>query len=342
MERGHRVAGKKPGAASRGRCDSFVVETDVHYPTDRNLLMDAARRMVRDVSRACEGLGIGGWRQREHLWKKLRKAYLLVATSRCANSRSKDVEALVGLAMKLADRAEASRPEIDGMLGIPGPSDSIRGFIGHVRPRADLTGRRILKGRTIPHRGKVHPISGPHTRWISKGKAGVPVELGVPVRVLEDRHRFILHHSVMWEGHDVDMAVPMVEEARARFPDLSVVSFDRGFHGPANREVLDGILDLNAMPRKEGFRPHRGAGGAGRERPPPRPDAAGEGAPRASRRRLTGASAGEPAHGRPRRCGARTGVPAGRRRSGCSPYVPATGRPVEAPGGAPTGPARVP
>ncbi len=73
-----------------------------------------------------------------------------------------------------------------------------------------------------------------------------------------------------------------------------------------------------------------------------RPDAAREGAPRAPRRRLTGASTGEPAHGRPRRCGARTGVPAGRRRSGCSLYVPATDRPVEAPGGAPTGPARDP
>ncbi len=82
------------------------------------------------------------------------------------------MKAPLRLALKLADRAEASCAEIYGMLGIPGPSDSIRGFIGHVRPRADLTGRRILKGGTIPHRGEVHPISGPHTRWTSKGKAG--------------------------------------------------------------------------------------------------------------------------------------------------------------------------
>ncbi len=38
----------------------------------------------------------------------------------------------------------------------------------------------------------------------------------------------------------------------------------------------------------------------------------------------------------------RTGVPAGRRRPGCSSYVPATDRPVEAPGGAPMGPATDP
>jgi len=33
VESGHRVAGKKPGAPLLGRCDSFCVETDVHYPT---------------------------------------------------------------------------------------------------------------------------------------------------------------------------------------------------------------------------------------------------------------------------------------------------------------------
>ena len=43
VESGHKVAKKKPGEPLRGRCDSFVVETDVHYPTDVNLLWDAVR-----------------------------------------------------------------------------------------------------------------------------------------------------------------------------------------------------------------------------------------------------------------------------------------------------------
>ena len=38
VESGHAVARKKLGEPLRGRCDSFVVETDVHYPTDVNLL----------------------------------------------------------------------------------------------------------------------------------------------------------------------------------------------------------------------------------------------------------------------------------------------------------------
>ncbi len=272
VERGHRVAAEKPGAASRGRRHSFVAGTDVHHPIDRSLPMDAARCMVRDVSRACGGLGPRGWRRKECLCGKLRRLCPGVATSRLANPRPGDVEAPLRLALKLADRAEASRAETDGRLGIPGPSDSIRGFIGHVRPRADLTGRRILKGGTIPHRGKVHPISRPHTRWISKGKAGVPVEPGVPVRVLEDRHGFLPHRSVMWEGSDVDVAVPMGGEARARFPDLSVVSFDRGLHSPPDRLGPAGMPAPTPCRGKAGCRRRTASGKAVRR-------SAGRGAP---------------------------------------------------------------
>ena len=53
----------------------------------------------------------------------------------------------------------------------------------------------------------------------------------------------------MWEGSDVDYAVPMVEAAQARFPDLRGVSFDRGFHSPDNRVRLDELLDHNVLPK---------------------------------------------------------------------------------------------
>ena len=44
---GHKVAGKKCGAALRGRCDSRVVKTNVHFPTDVSLLWDAVRGLIR-------------------------------------------------------------------------------------------------------------------------------------------------------------------------------------------------------------------------------------------------------------------------------------------------------
>ena len=54
---GHEVIGKKAGENLRASCDSFVVETDVHYPTDINLLFDAMRKTILLTRALCDGLG---------------------------------------------------------------------------------------------------------------------------------------------------------------------------------------------------------------------------------------------------------------------------------------------
>jgi len=60
--KGHRFNGGKGPLNLKGRCDSFVVETDVHYPTDINLLWDAMRKVVVLTARECDRLGICEWR----------------------------------------------------------------------------------------------------------------------------------------------------------------------------------------------------------------------------------------------------------------------------------------
>ena len=123
-------------------------------------------------------------------------------------------------------------------------------FLEHARRQIDQIDRRLLKGETIPHAEKVFSVFEEHTRWISKGKAGTPVELGVPVAIVEDQFQFILGHSILWKGGDVDVAIPIVENCRERHPDLRVCSFDRGFHSPANRVWLEGRLETAALPKK--------------------------------------------------------------------------------------------
>ena len=76
------------------------------------------------------------------------------------------------------------------------------------------------------------------------------MELGVPVCIMEDQYRFILHYEIMWEGSDVDFAVPMVVTTKELFPDFCATSFDRGFHSPANRARLDELLVDNVLSKK--------------------------------------------------------------------------------------------
>jgi len=108
----------------------------------------------------------------------------------------------------------------------------------------------VLKGETIPHEEKVFSLFQPHTEWISKGKAGVPVELGVRVCVVEDQHRFILGHEVMQRITDDVIAVPITQQTKQDFGTLRSISMDKGFDSKANREQLEEIVDVVVLPKK--------------------------------------------------------------------------------------------
>ncbi len=129
-------------------------------------------------------------------------------------------------------------------------SQEIRGYMAHAERQTGQIRRRVMLGETIPHEEKVFSIFEQHTEWVSKGKAGVPVELGLRVCILEDTHGFILHHQVMERVSDDKVALAMVEETRARFAQLCVCSFDKGFYTPSNRQELQEQLDKVVLPKK--------------------------------------------------------------------------------------------
>ena len=252
VESGHRVSKKNPGGLLHGRCDSFVVETDVHYPTDVNLLWDAMRCLIRESGRAANGCGLGGWRQWHHLTNCVRRKFHAVRRTRRASPEA--VKAYLVQCRDLVVRAEVALAELREPrfrpFVKPGKLDLIDKFIGHARRQVDQVDRRLLKGETLPQGEKVFSVFEDHTRWISKGKAGRPVELGVPVCIVEDEFGFLLNHRIMWEGSDVDHAVPVIGDTQSLYPDFRSCSFDRGFHSPENRLDLDELLDHTVLPRK--------------------------------------------------------------------------------------------
>ncbi len=134
--------------------------------------------------------------------------------------------------------------------GLLDTAQQIDGYLEHARRQIEQIRRRVLQGELIPHGEKVFSTFEPHTEWISKGKVGVPVELGVRACIVEDHHRFILHHRVMEQTTDDQVAVSMVKEAQARFSGVYSMSFDKGFHSPSNQAALREILPMVVLPKK--------------------------------------------------------------------------------------------
>jgi IS5 family transposase len=126
----------------------------------------------------------------------------------------------------------------------------IKKYIAHGERQIDQIRRRVVEGETIPHAEKVFSLFEEHTEWITKGKAGVPQELGLKVCVVKDQFGFILHHRVMQKETDDQIAVRIIQETKDRFSQLSRCSFDKGFHSPDNQKELAKILDKVILPRK--------------------------------------------------------------------------------------------
>lgn len=262
---GHLVAKKKPDEALRGRCDSFVVETDVHYPTDINLLFDAMRKVITLTAQWCEDCGLSDWRQHAynvgHVKRRMRSAQNKKRSKAQSDEQKAKNEVLViqahqddlDVAQRYLDKAKGTLTQLaQGSLSEleVARKREIETFMAHAERQIDQTKRRVILGETIPHGEKVFSLFEPHTEWISKGKAGVPVEFGVKVCLLEDQYRFILHHQVMEQQTDDQVTVSMVKEAKIRFPLLAACSFDKGFHSTANQSALQEHLTLVALPRK--------------------------------------------------------------------------------------------
>ena len=258
VEGGHALI-KKGDAALRGRCDSFVVETNVHFPTDISLLWDAMRKAVTLTAQWCESQQLSDWRQYRYNLRQLKRLL------RCAQNKQRGKASVQSNNVQITqayqayiDQAQYHVAKIQATLAKLTATTSterllrieIEDYLQHAQRQIGQIERRVIKEEVIPHEEKVFSIFEPHTEWISKGKAGVPVELGLKVCILEDQHQFILHHHVMTRQTDEKIAVAMIAETQKRFATFNACSFDKGFHSPANQAELTQQLDQLTLPKK--------------------------------------------------------------------------------------------
>lgn len=263
---GHEFIAYKKDDFLRGSCDSFVVETDVHYPTDTNLLFDAMRKAITLIALFCSSIEITDWRQHAHHIKKIKSMLRTIqrlrhSTSKKSEKRLERAELIIAEHQKYIETCQELSERVQETINIlreikplcpiqNSRLSDIEGYLKHAERQIDQIYRRVVLKTKIPHSEKVFSIFEPYTEWISKGKAGVPQELGLRVSVLKDQYGFILHHQVMEKVTDEKIAVQMVQDTKRKFPSLSACSFDKGYYTSDNRRILNEILDHLVMPKK--------------------------------------------------------------------------------------------
>jgi transposase, IS5 family len=242
------------------RGDSFVVETNIHYPTDSSLIRDGLRKIFCLAATLAGLLAWDGWRQHKHLQRKAKR--LVRKIDRIANRKGnncrerlkKPYRELLALAETIFGRVDTLREQVrkkgSGRSEILALDKDLETFLQRTRHVCGTARRRVLEGEEIPNSEKLFSIFETHTQLYKRGKAGKPMQFGRLVLVFEDGAGFLTHHSILpREAGDRDVVVEEMREAQKRHRErIRRASFDRGFHSPENQEKLAEIVEHPCLP----------------------------------------------------------------------------------------------
>ena len=258
VEAGHTLI---PEAVETVRADSFVAETNIHYPTESSLIRDGLRKVLSLAAQLAALYGLVGWRQHKHLWKKVKRLARNIERIAARKKPGYQEELkplyheLLATAKSILDRAEelqktavtegAAEPEpwtLEAQLAV---------FIERTRQVCSTAHRRVLLDETVPNEEKLFSVFEAHTQLYKRGKAGDPIQFGRLVLVYEDGAGFVTHYSVMpRDAQDRDVIVEETRTVQKRLKGrIKRASFDRGFHTPENQDSLAKIIDEPCLPK---------------------------------------------------------------------------------------------
>jgi len=245
------------------RCDSYVLLSNVHFPTDFNLLLDSCRKLIDIGSFEAKKQEISGWREHKAIFYKLRVKYLKLTKLRHSNSQDEEkkqvrADYIKGQIREFQDEAQKCVNKVKADMHKFSPLGQLQSqnFLDYAVLFLNQIERRVHKFETIPSKEKVYSIFEPYTEWICKGKAGVRQELGVRMTVIEDQFGFILNSQVMFNQQDVDVAYDITKSTKDIYDYLFSISFDKGYHskkdkdGNDNRSRIEGLGVKTCLPKK--------------------------------------------------------------------------------------------
>lgn len=252
VEMGHGVFKKKEADALRLKTDSFVVETDVHFPTDYNLLWDSARKCI-DIA---EQLPIPGWRKSKSWKRNLKGLMRAVAKTSVGGGPNKKqrIKKAAGTYLSKARVLEAKVGHARQNCNSGNSMDlaqlvQLEYYHQMLTKHIDLVERRLIKGEKIPHSEKVFSIFLPWTELIKKGKRNPSVEFGKNLAVTSDQYHLILDWQIMNKQTDSQLTLPIGRRLVSKY-DVASWSVDRGFSDMADKAALETSIPQVIMPKK--------------------------------------------------------------------------------------------
>jgi len=256
VEFGHEVFKKKEDTALRLKTDSFVVESNVHFPTDYNLLWDSARKSIDMINKLQQKHNLPGWRKIQNWRKDLKNKMRALGQASASGGKGKQ-ERVKKSAQNYLSKAKALYQKLENSKDTFPQSDivdvviymELDRFMSLLIKHIDLLERRIIKAEEIPHKEKMFSIFEEYTEWITKGKMRPNVELGKKAAITTDQFHLIIDYRIMEHQADSEIVKDVAQEIIEQYRIYSW-SFDKGFWRKDNHSFLQTSVEKVIMPKK--------------------------------------------------------------------------------------------
>ena len=210
VDAGHYLVKKKEVEILNLKTDTYALETNVHFPTDLNLLWDSLRKSLDMIEKLQELTFMPSWRKIKNIRKTLKS--LFRATSQKV-FKGKDEHQKKQLVKQYLEQARLLETRVATLITTPPQAASnqdvvmkhivaLEGYKKYITKFTDQIERRLLKGEVIAAEEKVFSIFEPHTEWLTKGKLNRKVELGHLLLITMDQYHFIVDCKVLDKQQD--------------------------------------------------------------------------------------------------------------------------------------------
>jgi len=215
------------------------VETDVHFPTDLNLLWDSIRKVLDTVEKLTGGKN--GWRKIGFIRRKAKSLFRNASQQvfrggyKNPRVREKAVKAYLQNAKQIYTSTQSVVPTKGSLMTLVLLAE-LQCYRQYLATFIDQVERRLIKGEEIPASEKIFSIFEPSTEWIKKGKLYPNVELGKLLLITTDQFQFIIDYKVMEHEKDPSQVKPLYERLKTCYPQAKIAShsFDKGFYSNDN------------------------------------------------------------------------------------------------------------
>ena len=232
------------------RLDTTVVETNIHYPTDSNLLGDGVRVLIRVMKRIQEIAGQQGAKLRDRSrsvkWRVLEIGRVVRSKGGPNKERLQQgyerllsaVGRVVGQARQFSGEIAAGvkrSADVRQQAALEGWRHELDLVVPRVRQVIEQTRQRVFGGNTHVAE-KLVSLFEPSTEIIRKGKASKPTEFGKMVKIQEAENQIIIDYAV-YEKRPSDSELVMAsleahQQRLGRVPRL--VAGDAAFYSAKN------------------------------------------------------------------------------------------------------------